>query len=176
MLRDFFGFAERQEKSTYSLSYILTLNKDDTTLVKAAGVAHASNKSDHILWCGTPLNTIIQHQGFLSEKISSKTPTELGYIERSAFMKEVNNQNLWNFESGSQKSMNVTIWIIIVFQERALQDLQILIIDSFCRIHGASAQCLIGTENYLDAGILTNYDDDYYSQRYRQIKEAFRAL
>ena len=51
MLRDFFGFAERQEKSTYSLSYILTLNKDDTNLVKAAGVADASNKSDHILWC-----------------------------------------------------------------------------------------------------------------------------
>ena len=77
---------------------------------------------------------------------------------------------------GSQESMNVTIWIIIVFQERALQGLQILIIDSFCRMHGASAQCLFGAENYLDAGILLNYDDNDYSQRYRQIKEAFRAL
>ena len=31
------------------------------------------------------------------------TPTELRYIERSVFMKEVNNQKLWIFELGSKK-------------------------------------------------------------------------
>ena len=39
----------------------------------------------------------------------SKTPTELRYVERYVFMKQVNNQNTWNFELGSQESMNVPI-------------------------------------------------------------------
>ena len=34
----------------------------------------------------------------------------------------------------------------------------------------------IGTETYTDAGILLNYDDDDYSQRYGQTEEAFKAL
>ena len=39
-----------------------------------------------------------------------------------------------------------------------------------------SAQCIIGTEKYPDNAILLNYDEDDYSQRYGQIKEAFKAL
>ena len=48
--------------------------------------------------------------------------------------------------------------------------------DTFCRLPVVSAQCIIGTEKYPDAGILFNYDDDYYSQGYDQIKQAFKAL
>ena len=44
-------------------------------------------------------------------QIGKKTPTQLRYIERSVFMKEVNNQNLWNFELGSHENLNVPIWI-----------------------------------------------------------------
>ena len=44
----------------------------------------------------------IQQQGILPKQVSSKTPTELRYVERSVFMKEINNQNLRNFELGSQ--------------------------------------------------------------------------
>ena len=44
--------------------------------------------------------------------------TKLRYIERSHFMKDVKNQNLWNFELGSQENMNVPIWIIIGFQQK----------------------------------------------------------
>ena len=39
-----------------------------------------------------------------------------------------------------------------------------------------SAEVVIGTENYLDTGLLLNYDDDDFSQGYSQIAEAFRAL
>ena len=46
-------------------------------------------------------------------------------------MKEVNNHNLWNFELGSQESMNVPTGIIRAFQKRALQDSQFLINDTF---------------------------------------------
>ena len=109
------------------------------------------------------------------KQIINETPTELRYIERSVFMKEVNNQNLWNFELGSQESMNVPLWIILGFQQRDRQDSQNLN-NIFCRLPVVSAQCIIGTEKYPDAGILLDYDDDDYSQGYLQIIEAFKAL
>ena len=91
-------------------------------------------------------------------------------------MKEVKNQNLCNLELGSQESSNKAIRITIGFQQRDGQDSQNLNIDSFCRLPVTSAQCLIGTEKYPDAGILLNYDHDENSQGYSQIKEAFRVL
>ena len=48
--------------------------------------------------------------------------------------------------------------------------------DTFCRLPVVSAQCVIGTENYPDAGIFLNFDDHEYSQGYHQIEEAFKAL
>ena len=50
------------------------------------------------------------------KQITDKIPTELRYVERSVFMKEVNTQNLWSFELGTQEVVNVPIWIIVGFQ------------------------------------------------------------
>ena len=86
---------------------------------------------------------------YFFSQILCKTPTELRYGERSVFMKEVNNQNLWNFELGSQESMNVSIWIIIGFQQRDRQDSQNLNDDTFYRSPVVSAQCVIGTKRIL---------------------------
>ena len=49
-------------------------------------------------------------------------------------MKEVNNQNLWNFELGSQESRKVPIWIAIGFQQRAFQGSKNLNNNTFCRL------------------------------------------
>ena len=118
----------------------------------------------------------MSQQDIMSEQILNNKPTQLRYVERSVFMKEVNNQNLWNFEMGSQEIMNVPIWIVIGFQQQDRQDSQNLDNDTFCRLPVVSAQCVIGTEKYPDAGILLNYDDDDYAQGYHQIKQAFKAL
>ena len=75
-------------------------------------------------------------------------------------MKEVNNQNLWNFELGCQENTNVANWIIIGFQQRDRQDSQNLNNDTFCRLPVVSAQAIIATGKYTDAGILLKYDDD----------------
>ena len=75
----------------------------------------------------------------------NKTPTELRYVERSVFMKEVNNQKLWILEFGSHENMNVPIWIIISFQQQDRQDNQNLNNDFF-RLPVVSAQCVIETE------------------------------
>ena len=51
------------------------------------------------------------------KKIVDKTPTQLRYPERSVFMKEVNTQNFWTFELGTQEGISITIWIFSVFRQ-----------------------------------------------------------
>ena len=178
MLKDVFGFAEHQEKATFGLGYNLTLtrNKDEVVIDKVNGIAEARIKIDHIHWYVPHYTPSMSQQGIMSKQILNKTPTELRYVERSVFMKEVNNQNLWTFELGSQQNMNVPIWIIIGFQQQDRQDSQNLNSDTFCRLPVVSAQCVIGTEKYPDAGILLNYDDEDFYQGYHQIKEVFKTL
>ena len=91
-------------------------------------------------------------------------------------MEEVINRNLWNFELGSQESMNGPIWIFFGFQQEDRKDSQNVNSDTFCRLPVTSAQCFTGTEKYPEASILLNYDDDDYSQVYGMIKEAYRIL
>ena len=67
------------------------------------------------------------------------------------------------------------IWIYVAFQQSYRQHDQNLNTDIFYRMPVTSCQCIIGTEKYPDSGILLNYNDDDYSQRYGQKKEAFRA-
>ena len=91
-------------------------------------------------------------------------------------MEEVNNQNLWIFEIGSQKNMKVPLRIINEFRQQDRQDSQKLNNGTFWRSPFSSCQSIIGTEKQPDSGILLNSDDDDSSQAYGQIKEAFRAL
>ena len=178
MLMDVFGFAECQEKATYGLGDKLTLTriKNDAVIDKVNGIADATIKIDHILWYVPHFIPSMQQQSVLSEQILNNRPTELKYVERSVFMKGVNNQNLWKFGLGSHENMNVPIWNIIGFQQQDRQDSQNLNNDTFCRLPVVSAQCIIRTEKHPDAGNLLNYDDDDYSQGYHQIGEAFTAL
>ena len=68
-------------------------------------------------------------------------------------MNKVNNQNLWNFQLGSQESMEVPIWIIVGFQTKDRQDSQNLNNDVFYRLPVTSDQCMKDTEKYPDTGI-----------------------
>ena len=178
LLKDVFGFAQCQEKATYVLGYKLTLtrNKYEVVIDKANGIADARIKIDQIHWYVPHYTPSMTQQSILSEQNLNNKPTQLRYVERSVFMKQVNNQNLWNFELGSQETMNVPIWIIIGFQQQDRQDSQNLNNDTFYRLPDVSAQCVIGTEKDPDAGILLNFDDDDYSQGCHQFKEAFKAL
>ena len=118
----------------------------------------------------------ILQQTILSNQILTETPTKLHYVKRSVFMKEVNTQNLWTFELGTQEGMTTPIWIIIGFQQKDRQDSQNINNIKFYRPPVTSAQCIIGTAKYPDSAILLNYDDDQYIKRYGQILEAFKAL
>ena len=177
-LKDVFGFAEFQEKGTYGLSYKLTMtgNSDNVVLNKANAINLGKIKINAIEWYVPHYTPSAQKQAILSEQILNKTPTQLQYPERSVFMKEVNTQNFWTFELGTQEGINIPSWIFVGFQQNNRQHDQNLNNDTFIRLPVISAQVIIGTERYPDSAILINYDDDNYSRGYGQIKEAFRAL
>ena len=75
-------------------------------------------------------------------------------------MKKVNNQNLWNFELGTEQGIKIPIWIIVGFQQSDRKHDESLNNDTFCRLPVTSTQCNIGTERYPDSALLLNYDDD----------------
>ena len=91
-------------------------------------------------------------------------------------MKEVNTQNFWSFELGSQEGKNVPIWTIVGFRQRDRQDSQNLNNDTSYRPPVSSCQCINGIERYPDNSLLLNYADDDHSEGYEQIKKTFRAL
>ena len=177
-LKDVFGFAEYQNKGTYGLGYKLTLtrNTNNAVLNKDDAINLGRIKINAIEWYVPDYSPSIQQQSMLSKQIINKTPTQIQYPERSVFMKEVNTQNFWTFELGTQEGINIPTWIFVGFQQNDRQHDQNSNNDSFVRLPVTSAQVIIGTERYPDSGILLNYDDDNCSQGYGQIKEAFRAL
>ena len=177
-LKDVFGFAEYQEKATYGLGYKLTLtrNTDNAVLNKANAINNGKIRINAIEWYVPHYTPSMQQQSILSKQILNKTPTQIQYPERSVFKKEVNTQNFWTFELGTQEGISIPTLIFVAFQQNDRQHDQNLNNDTFVGLPMISAQVVIGTERYPDSGILLNYEDDDYSQGYGQIKECFRTL
>ena len=154
----------------------LTGNTDNAVLNKNNAVVNGGVKINSLDWYMPHYSPNLEEYTKLLTQMKKNTPTLLHYPERSVYMKEVNTQNLWTFELGTQEGINVPIWIFVAFQQNDRQNDQNLNNDTFYRPLVTSAQCIIGTEKYPDSGILLNYNDDIYSQGYGQTKEAFKAL
>ena len=154
-LKDIFGFAGHQEKGTYGLGYKLTLtrNTDNAVLNKAAATNNGKGKINSLDWYIPHYSPNLEEYKKLMLEIKKNTTTLLHYPERSVFMKEVNTQNLWTFELGTQEGINVPIWIFVALQQNDRQNDQDLNNDTFYRPLVTSAQCIIGTEKYPDSGI-----------------------
>ena len=103
-VKDVFGFAENQEKGTYGLGYKLTLtgNTDNAVLKKDNAINNGKIKIIAIEWYIAHYTPSIEQRSMLSKQILNKTPTQLQYPERYVLVKEVNTQNLWSFELGTQ--------------------------------------------------------------------------
>ena len=152
----------------------LTRNSDNAVLNKDNAAANGRVKINSLDWYVPHYSANLEEYTKLMTQIRKNTPTLLHYPERSVFMKEVNTQNLWTFELGTQEG--VPIWIFVGFQQSDRLNEQNLNNDTFYRPLVTSAQCIIGTEKYPDSGILLNYNDGDYSQGYGLIKESFKAL
>ena len=132
-LKDISGFAQHQDKVTYGLGYKLTLtrNSDNAVLNKTNATAIGKIKFNSIEWFVPHYTASLKEQGILMKQITDKIPTELRYVERSVFMKEVSTQNLWSFELGTKEGINVPLWIIVGFQQSERQNDQNLNNDTF---------------------------------------------
>ena len=73
-------------------------------------------------WYVPYLQASMEQRKIISKQNLSKIPTELQYVERSIFMKEVQSRVFWTFEFGTQEGINVPIWVIVGFQQRDRQD------------------------------------------------------
>ena len=100
MLEDLFSFSEHQEKAFYGFGkrLVLTGNTDKSNLNKANATNIGKSKINSIEWYVPQYIGSISQLAILSKHILRKTPTELQYLERSAFMKEVHSEKLWTFE------------------------------------------------------------------------------
>ena len=106
----------------------------------------AKTKINGIEWYVPDYTPSNSKQAILSKQILSEIPTEPQCVERSIFMKEVNFQIFWIFESGTQGRINVPIWIVVGFQQKDRQDSQNINNDTFYRPPVTSGQCITGTE------------------------------
>ena len=106
--------AEHQEKATYGLRYKLTLtrNNDTAVLNKDNATNIGKIKISAIEWYVPHYTPSVSLENILMNQILKKLPTELQYVERSVFMKEVNTQNIWNLELGTQDGINTPIWLL----------------------------------------------------------------
>ena len=121
------------EKAIYALGYklILTKNSDNAVLKKKIATAIGKIKIISLDWYVPHYTASIDQERVFVKQIVDKIPTELKFIERSVLMKDVNTQNLWTFELGTQEGINVPIWIIVGFQQKVRQDSQNLALDTF---------------------------------------------
>ena len=94
-----FGFAD-QDKITYGLGYTLTLERNNINDVvfRTAGVDIAEVDVKDISWYIPHYVPNLENQQLVLNQILNKDPTELSYIERTDFRKDVKTNNNWTFE------------------------------------------------------------------------------
>ena len=154
----------------------MTRKTDNAVLNKGNTTNNAKIKIIAREWFAPHYTLSITQQNSLLNQNIKKMTTELQNTERSVFMKEVNSQNFWTFELGTQEGINIPVKIFTVFRQSDREHDQNLNNDTFFRMPVTSAQCTIRTEKNPNSAVLLNYGDDDYSQENGQIKEALRAL
>ena len=94
--------------------------------------------------------------------IVSRAATELSYIKRSSYMKDVTTQKIWTFELGVGYGVDKPIYVKVGFMQRDQFNQQHQNNDTFYRLNVVNANCNIGSEKYPDTGVNRNYDIDNY--------------
>ena len=172
-LKDLFGFAD-QEKITYGLGYSLTLkrNNNNDPIIRDNGVDAANINIKDISWHIPHYVPSLENQQLVMDQILDKDPTELFYMERIVFRKDVNTNNNWTFELGNSGESTPT-FVIVAFQARNKIDSQTHDNAIFDRLPVSNAVCKIGSEKYPDDGIECDYERDKYDQAYSEIENFY---
>ena len=172
-----FGFAD-QEKITYGLGYTLTLkrNTHNDAILRGNAVVAAKVVVKDMGWYIPHYVPNLENQQLVMDQILNKDPTELHYIERVVFRKDVNTNNNWTFELGNASGSSgdsSPLFVIVGFQARNKIDSQIHNNATFDRLPVSNAVCKIGSEKYPDDGVECDYDRDKYDQAYSEIENFY---
>ena len=125
-LKDIFGFASNQDACTYGLGYKLTLQRksDNNTLSHRAGTKAESlvlagrfNIED-LSWYIPNFTPSMSNQHLTLAHIVSKAPTDLSFVKRPTYMKDVTTENNWTFELGLGYGVDIPIYVIVGFKQR----------------------------------------------------------
>ena len=172
-LKDLFGFAD-QEKITYGLGYSLTLkrNNNNDSIIRDNGVDAAKIVIKDIGWYIPHYVPSLENQQLVMDQILDKDTTEIYYMKRIVFRKDVNTNNNRTFELGNSGESTPS-FIIVGFQARNKIDSQTHYNAKFDRLPVSNAFCKIGSENYPDDGIECDYDRDKYDQAYSEIENFY---
>ena len=172
-LTDIFGFAD-QEKITYGLRYSLTLKRNNNidSIIRDNGVDAAKINIKDISWYIPHYIPSLENQQLVMDQILDKDPTEIYYMERIVFRKDVNTNNNWTFELGNSGESTPT-FVIVGFQARNKIDSQTHDNAIFDRLPVSNAVCKIGSEIYPDDGIECDYDRDKYDQAYSEVENFY---
>ena len=114
-----FGFAD-QEKISYGSGYTLKLkrNTNNDMILRGAGVDAAKVVVKDISWYIPHYVPNLENQQLVMDQILNKDSTELHYIERVVFRKDVNTNNIWTFELGKSNNESCPIFVIVGLQDR----------------------------------------------------------
>ena len=130
--------------------FTLPRNSDNHVLSHPAQTNDAANLVlagrviiDGISWYVPHYTPSISNQNLMLSNITSKTPTELTYIKRSSYMKDVTTENNWTFELGVQGSLDVPTYVIVGFTQRDQFNQKHQNNDTFYRSSVVNAQCNI---------------------------------
>ena len=172
-LSDIFGFAD-QEKITYGLGYTLTSkrNNNNDPIIRDNVITAAKINIKDISWYIPHYVPSLENQQLVMDQILDKDPTELYYMERIVFRKDVNTNINWTFEVGNSGESTPT-FVIVGFQARNKIDSQTHDNAIFDRLPISNAVCKIGSEKYPDDGIECDYDRDKYDQAYSEIENFY---
>ena len=171
-----FGFAD-QEKRTYGLGYTLTLtrNNNNDPIIRDNGVDAAKIVIKDIGWYIPHYVPNLENQQRGMDQNLNKDPTELHYIKRVVFRKDVNTNNIWTFELGNSNNESCPIFVTVGFQARNKIDSQTHDNATFDRLPISSGVCKIGSEKNPDDGIECDYDRDKYDQAYSESENLYQV-
>ena len=173
-LIDLFEFAD-QEKVTYGLGYTLTLkrNNNNDPIIRTAGVDAANIYIKEIGWYIPHFTPSLENQQIIMDQSLNKDPTELYYMERVVFRKDVNTNNNWTFELGNSGESTPT-FVIVGYQARKKIDSKTHDNAIFDHLPISNAVCKIGSEKYSVDGIECDYDTDNYREAYQEIENFYQ--
>ena len=103
----------------------------------------------------------------MMDKLSNKAPTELYYMERIVFRKDVNLIKNWTFDLGKNGESTPTT-VTVGFQARKKIDSQTHDNAIFDRLPISNAVCKIGSDKNPVDGIECDYKRDNYTEAYQE--------